>query len=277
MKYLVTGGNGYVGTHVVNELVRNGHEVIVACRSASHEHNPAVQYKKIDILDTNNDIFNVTGQPDVLIHLAWEDGFNHNSQSHFDNLPRHLKFLKNMLSGGLRHIVGVGTMHEIGYHIGPVTETTPTFPLHAYGVSKNFLRSAQTILCKEYAAVDQWIRCFYILGDDHLNNSIFAKLLAAHENGKKEFPLNSGELLYDFVLVNDLASMIVDVSEQTEVNGIINCCAGEPTSLKSMVLKFIHDHQLDIQPKWGEFPLRPYDSRAIWGDIGKLNSIRKIT
>lgn len=275
MKYLVTGGAGYVGVHVVEALLRNGHEVVVASRSENINNKSKANYIKIDILENNKNIFDDTGKPDVVIHLAWEDGFFHNSKSHFENLPRHLNFIENMLSSGLKHIVGVGTMHEIGYHVGPVTDMTPTFPLHAYGVSKNFLRSAQSILCKEYGAVDQWIRCFYITGDDHLNNSIFAKLLAADNSGKKEFPLNSGELLYDFISVHDLASMIVDVSQQSEIQGIINCCSGDPITLKSMVLKFIHDNKLNIVPKWGEFPLRPYDSRAIWGDVEKINIIRK--
>lgn len=275
MKFLVTGGNGYVGTHVVADLIKRDHEVIVASRTAAKKLLPEVAYKEIDILNYNEDIYKELESPDVLIHLAWEDGFNHNSHTHFDNLPKHLTFLKHMLVGGLRHVVGMGTMHEIGFHVGAVTEETPTFPQHPYGIAKNFLRSAQAVLCKEYGAVNQWIRSFYIVGDDHLNNSIFTKLLAAEQAGKKEFPLNSGELLYDFVQVNELAAMIVDVASQKEVDGIINCCTGDPVSLKTMVLQFIDLHKLHIKPKWGEFPLRPYDSRAIWGDIEKLKLARR--
>ncbi|UXN66754.1 hypothetical protein N8E89_19290 (plasmid) [Phyllobacterium sp. A18/5-2] len=108
-----------------------------------------------------------------------------------------------------------------------------------------------------------------------MNNSIFTKLLKAEAEGKSEFPLNTGELLYDFIHVNELGAMIADVAEQREISGIINCCSGDPISLKTMVLRFIAENNLTIKPIWGAFPLRPYDSRAIWGDTQKLQSVRE--
>lgn len=274
MRYLVTGGTGYVGQHVVQSLIREGHDVVVASRAASL-HKSGKDYLGIDVLESDEAIYEITGRPDVLIHLAWEDGFNHSSQKHLDNLPKHINFLRNMLQGGLKHVVGVGTMHEVGYHVGPVHDTTPTFPQHAYGIAKNHLRLVQSLLCREYHAIDHWIRCFYIYGDDESNNSIFTKLLRAESEGKTEFPLNTGELLYDFIHVNELGTMIAEVVQQREITGIINCCSGDPISLKSMVLRFIAENNLKITPLWGEFPLRPYDSRAIWGDVHKLKAVRE--
>ncbi|RCW80160.1 NAD-dependent epimerase/dehydratase family protein [Phyllobacterium bourgognense] len=273
MKYLVTGGAGYVGQHVVQALIDRGNEVVVVSRSAGALPDGAT-FLKLDVLESDEAIYELSGRPDVLIHLAWEDGFNHASYKHLENLPKHVTFLRNMLSAGLKHIVGVGTMHEIGYHVGPVFETTPTFPQHAYGIAKNHLRLVQSLLCREFHAIDHWIRCYYIYGDDVLNNSIFTKLLKAEAEGKTEFPLNTGELLYDFTPVDELGAMIADVAQQREISGIINCCSGEPISLKTMVLRFIAENKLKIEPVWGAFPLRPYDSRAIWGDTSKLNSLR---
>ncbi|MGH6761884.1 MAG: NAD-dependent epimerase/dehydratase family protein [Phyllobacterium sp.] len=274
MKFLVTGGCGYVGRHVADALLNKGHEVVIVSRSSEKQATKA-QYLQMDILEAGEGVFELLDRPDVLIHLAWEDGFNHSSRVHLDNLPKHISFLRNMLAGGLKHIVGVGTMHEIGFHVGPVFETTPTFPQHAYGVAKNHLRLVQSLLCKEYHAIDHWIRCFYIYGDDHLNNSIFAKLLRAEAEGKSEFPLNTGELLYDFIDVTKLGELIADVSQQRDVTGIINCCTGNPISLRTMVLRFIDENKLKITPVWGAFPLRAYDSRAIWGDVGKLELVHE--
>ncbi|WP_210248677.1 NAD-dependent epimerase/dehydratase family protein [Phyllobacterium endophyticum] len=274
MRYLVTGGHGYIGRHVVTSLVSRGHHVIVASRGVDAPIEGSVPFNG-DILIPNDDIFEQSGRPDVLIHLAWEDGFMHASPAHLDNLSKHVTFVKNMLRGGLRHIATAGTVHEIGFHIGPVDETTPTFPLHPYGVAKNHLRSVQSLLCKEYDVTDQWLRCYYILGDDKRNNSIFTKLLQSESDGKVEFPLNTGELLYDFIHVRELANMIVDVTEQQEVTGIINCCTGDPISLKTMITRFIEENGLKIKPVWGAFPLRPYDSRAIWGSTAKLDAIRR--
>ena len=269
MKFLVTGANGYVGRHVVDALVALGHDVTAATRGEPGTQAGA-RPLRLDVLDAPDDVYELTGRPDVCIHLAWENGFAHNSPSHIQNADRHIRFMRNMLSGGLKHLVGIGTAHEIGPHVGPVTETTPTNPIHAYGVAKNYLQRVQKLLCAEHGATDQWLRCYYITGDDARNNSIFRRMLDAVAEGKTTFPLNSGELLFDFIDVHELGRQIALVSSQKEVTGIINCCSGVPTSLKTMVLRFIAENKLPIEPQWGAFPIRPYDSLAIWGDPEKL-------
>ncbi|WP_323687335.1 MULTISPECIES: NAD(P)-dependent oxidoreductase [unclassified Rhizobium] len=271
MKYLVTGGEGYVGRYVALWLIEQGHDVVLTTRRGT-THVPGAEVINLDILNSDKSVFETVGRPDILIHLAWEDGFSHASDKHLKNLPGHINFIRNMLEGGLKHVVGLGTMHEVGYHIGPISENTATSPLHAYGIAKNHLRLVQELYCKEFSAVYQWLRCFYIYGEDELNNSIFAKLLQATDDGKKSFPLNSGELLYDFIHVKNLGAQIAAVSSQTEVVGVINCCSGEPVSLKTMVQRFVKDHALEIELDWGKFPLRAYDSRAIWGDRQKLDA-----
>lgn len=274
MRILVTGANGYIGRHVIKSLLKRGHQVVVAVRN--NQAAPAeCEVFSGNILESTKDIYRDTGSPDVLIHLAWEDGFVHQSEKHLSNVQQHVRFIENMLIGGLKQVVTAGTAHEIGFHLGPVDETTPARPMHPYGIAKNYLREAQWWLCQKYGAVNQWVRCYYIWGDDQRNNSLFTKILRAAENGAHEFPLNSGELLYDFIRVEDLGEMFSDVASQTEFHGIINCSSGNPISLKTMVLQFIEQNKLSIKPVWGEFPLRAYDSRAIWGDSEKIKEIQR--
>ncbi|MEJ5086244.1 MULTISPECIES: NAD-dependent epimerase/dehydratase family protein [Brucella] len=272
MKVLVSGANGYIGRYVVSSLVDRGHDVVVAVRG---QKDPAFQCEVFngDILASTPDIYERTGRPDVLVHMAWEDGFLHRSESHLANVQNHVRFVENMLKGGLPQIVTAGTAHEIGYHVGAVDELTPTRPMHPYGIAKNYLRQAQAYLCEVHGAINQWTRCYYIWGDDVRNSSIFTKLLEAEASGQETFPLNHGELLYDFINVKDLGEMIARVALQTEVTGIINCSSGEPVSLKTMVLQFIEANNLKIVPVWGEFPIRSYDSRAIWGDNQKIKQV----
>lgn len=58
------------------------------------------------------------GCPDSVIHLAWKDGFVHNSNAHMDNLSSHYKFLRNLVDAGCKNISVMGTMHEIGFYEG---------------------------------------------------------------------------------------------------------------------------------------------------------------
>jgi len=266
--YLVTGGGGYLGRHIVQALKSDGHRVTAVVRNKASRAVDATSY---DVLSSTPDVFEQLGRPDVCIHAAWENGFNHSQDSHLDNLPHHIAFLQNMLRGGLKHVATLGTVHEIGYHVGPVSEHTPANPTTAYGIAKNHLQRVQKLLCEKHGVTDQWLRCYYVVGEDKLNNSVFAKILAAVEKGQTTFPLNSGEMLYDFIDVRQLGRLVADVTSQKSVTGIINCCSGEPVTLKTMIERFIATNNLPIQPKWGEFPSRPYDSKAIWGDKMKLD------
>lgn len=272
MKFAVTGGGGYIGSHVVSALQRAGHEVMSVEWRPPGAGDSASNHITMDIFDGDPDLYRRLGSPDVCIHLAWEFGFDHANPAHFSNVVKHHRFIETMLRGGLKHLATAGTVHEIGFHIGPVDETTPAAPRHPYGIAKNYLRQLQDWLCAQHGAVSQWLRCYYITGDDRRSNSIFAKLLKAAEEGQKTFPLNSGELLCDFIDVDELAAQIAKVSSQTAVAGVINCCSGTPTSLKTRVTRFVAENNLDIELQWGKFPMRPYDSPAVWGDVTKLTA-----
>lgn len=50
-------------------------------------------------------------------------------------------------------------------------------------------------------------------------------------------------------------------------------CTGKPVSLGEQVEKYIEDEGFDIKLNYGEYPDRPYDSPAIWGDATLINKI----
>lgn len=269
MKIAVTGSSGYIGRHLVRYLCNHNHVVYsvslsplpIDLRSRSINVN-------IDILESSKDknLFEKIGSPDVIIHLAWKDGFNHSSDSHIENLPKHYSFLKNMINSGVSSISIMGSMHEIGYYEGSVKADTPCNPLSLYGIAKNALR--QSILTYSYGKSTKvkWLRAFYVVGDDANNNSIFTKILDMNKKGFHSFPFTNGINKYDFIDIQELVKQISAASLQNNINGIINVCSGEAVSLKDKVISFIKDNNLDIQPDFGAFPSRIYDSPAIWGD-----------
>jgi dTDP-6-deoxy-L-talose 4-dehydrogenase (NAD+) len=189
------------------------------------------------------------------------------------DLSAHYKFLTEIINGGLKQLAVMGTMHEVGYWEGAIDEKTPCNPLSLYGIAKDALRRAIITYTEQKKCVLQWLRCYYILGDDKKNNSIFCKLLNAAEEGKTIFPFTSGKNKYDFIEVGELAKLISATICQKLVTGIINCCTGKPISLAERVEKFIADNRLNIQLDYGAFPDRPYDSPCEYGDPTKINQI----
>ena len=270
---MLTGASGYLGRHVLKCIVAHGRfERVVAVDVVRRECVPGAEFFCGDLLrDTN--FQSSLPVPDVLLHLAWQDGFVHNASSHLASLSSHYSFLKDMADKGANQIAVMGTMHEVGYFEGMITDDVPCHPFSLYGIAKNALRQALTV---EFANKDvcfQWLRGFYIYGDDANNHSIFTKLLASAKGGKHEFPFTSGKNKYDFIDISTMAEYIVACVSQTKIDGIINCCSGEPKSLGEVVEQFIVNNGLDIKLKYGAFPDRPYDSPAIWGDASKIKAI----
>ena len=272
LRILITGVNGYIGRHVAEFLLNEGHEVLGADLRFDDLDTRIVRITE-PIFSGAEDIYEKMQRPDVCIHLAWRDGFIHNSNAHMNDLSSHMTFLEHMIDGGLKYLTVMGTMHEIGYWEGAIDENTPCNPMSMYGIAKNAMRQALMLYVKDKDVNLHWLRAYYIYGDDMRGSSIFAKLCQAEEDGKAEFPFTSGKNKYDFVHVDELAKMICAASVQNEVNGIINVCTGEPMSLADKVESFIKEHDFKIKLKYGAFPDRPYDSPGEWGDATLIKKI----
>ena len=273
MKILVTGANGYLGCGIVKAILDNGNNVIAADLKVDHVDDRAI--KMACNLFEIEDPYHFFKEPDVLLHLAWRDGFVHYSDAHIEDLPKHFKFLKAFTDSGCKHIAVMGSMHEIGFFEGSINENTPCHPTTPYGIAKNTLRDLTEMLCKQNNSVFQWLRGYYIVGNSKYGSSIFSKITAAVEEGKKEFPFTLGQNQYDFIDYSDFCEQVAMVVGQNKEQGIINICSGKPEKLADRVERFIKDNNYDIKLQYGMFPDRPYDSKAIWGDSSKIEEIMR--
>lgn len=272
-KVCVTGAGGYIGRHVVDMLIEMNHEVIAVDLKLPSCNQKAIAIET-NLFSSDSDLYQKLQSPEYMIHLAWRNGFNHNSDTHIDDLPAHFHFLCNMLDQGLNHLSIMGTMHEIGFWEGEVNESTPTRPLTPYGIAKNALRELMMAQVNQRQQPTlNWLRAYYIYGDDAFNNSIFSRIIRMEKEGKTSFPFTTGLKKFDFIEIHDLAKQIALASTQTKVTGIINVCSGKAVALRDKVSDFINSHGFKIRPSYGEYPERAYDSPAIWGNIDKINAI----
>ena len=274
MKALITGAGGYIGRHVVKAFLDAGHSVL-ACDISFKGVDDRAELVEEDIFSGSKSIYDELGRPDVLVHMAWRDGFIHNSDAHMADLSKHVKFINSMVDGGLKYLTIMGSMHEVGYWEGPIDENTPCNPMSMYGIAKNALRQEVMLYTKDKDVNLHWLRGYYIYGDDLRGSSIFAKLTQAELDGKSEFPFTSGKNKYDFIHVDKLAEQIMVASVQGKYNGVINVCSGEPISLGEKVESFIKEHNMNIKLAYNRFQDRAYDSPAVWGDSSIIEQIMK--
>lgn len=273
MKILVTGANGYLGQGIVKRLLDDGNTVIAADISIANVDERAIK-KECDLFNIESP-YEYFESPEALLHLAWRDGFVHFADTHIIDLPKHYDFIKNMIDSGVKRISIMGSMHEIGFFEGCIKEDTPCNPITPYGIAKNALRELTQMLSIKNNINYQWLRGYYIVGNSQCGSSIFSKIVKSEMEGKIEFPFTLGQNQYDFLDYEDFCMQVARSVEQDEINGIINICSGKPEKLADRVERFIGQNSYNIKLKYGAFPDRIYDSKAVWGDATKINNILK--
>lgn len=271
MKILVTGANGYLGKGVVTQLLDAGHTVIAADFRGDHV-DPRADFRQVDLFSLA-DPFAFFDAPDVLLHMAWRDGFVHSSVHHIEDLPGHYAFICRMIDGGLKKIAVMGSMHEVGFFEGSINGHTPVHPQSLYGIAKNALRMLTELKCRETGCRFQWLRGFYIVGNTEDGCSIFSKIVQAEREGKTHFPFTMGQNQFDFLEYDDFCRYTALAVAQDDIDGIINICSGRPEKLADRVERFIRENGFHIVLDYGKFPDRPYDSKAVWGDNAKIQAI----
>ena len=281
MKVLVTGATGFVGNYVVTELLKRDCAVIATSRSTEKAGSckwfSQVRYVSWDLNDAHEDYYRLFGEPQTLIHLAWEGLPNYSDLSHVErNLFSNYVFLKNMLERGLKNLVVAGTCLEYGMKDGALHEEMETNPETPYGLAKDTLRKFLEQLQKKIDFDFKWIRLFYLYGKGQNPASITSQLDSALERGEAIFNMSGGEQLRDYLPVEEAAEYIGRIAVQSKIKGVINCCSGVPISIRKLVEDYLAKKQKSIHLNLGYYSYPDYEPMAFWGDRAKLNNILDI-
>jgi len=92
MRMLATWANGYLRQGIVKHILDLGNEV-VAADFAVVQVDERADKRACDLFSIENP-YDYFGHPNVLLHLAWRDGFVHYSDAHIGALPKHYAFIK---------------------------------------------------------------------------------------------------------------------------------------------------------------------------------------
>jgi dTDP-6-deoxy-L-talose 4-dehydrogenase (NAD+) len=279
-KVLVTGATGFIGNYVIQQLLQQGCEVVATsaneAKAATFTWFNRVQYIPFRLEEFNEKVnyYSFFKEPGHMIHLAWEGLPNYKSTFHLEtNLPRHFSLLKNMIEHGLQDVTITGTCFEYGMQEGRLQEDMPVFPHNPYALAKNTLREQLQALQQEYSFILKWIRLFYMYGKGQNPNSLLSQLDRALEADEPVFNMSGGEQVRDYLPVEKVAEYIVQIASQQSVTGVINCCSGEPVTVKQFVEDYLKKAHKSIRLNLGFYPYPDFEPMYFWGDNTKLKNI----
>lgn len=279
-KILVSGATGFIGNYVIRELLNRGYQVIATSRDETKASSAnwfgEVDYIPFDLslAKTGMNYFDFFGKPDLLIHLAWSGLPNYKSDIHLEvNLPEQYSFLHNLLENGLRDLTVTGTCFEYGMQEGELKETTKADPQNSYALAKDQLRKKLEILARVHNFSLKWVRLFYMYGKGQNAKSLLSQLENSLSAGDTVFNMSGGKQIRDFLPVTHVASYIVDIALQNEVQGIINCSSGVPVTVKDFVEEYLKKNNKSISLNLGYYPYPDYEPMSFWGNTDKLNKI----
>ena len=272
-KVLITGGTGFIGSRVTDELLKRGYEVhsLVYPPFVSNKEN-LYQYE-MDLLESKQiDSFFKEHKFENLIHLAWYVGKGcHSSNNNIDWTISTLNLLKAFKEQGGKKFLGAGTVSEYEYKYGYLTEDlTPTNPETLYGESKNSIYKIAKVYCKQNEIEFKWPRIFNLYGQGEKEQRLMPSVINSCLKGEtiKVSPCLNFQ---DYLHVKDTAKGIVDVFE-SNINGAVNICSGKPIQLREIVNKIAQYTNFKGEIQWGAMKAA-FSDEVVIGNNNKLKSI----
>ncbi len=269
----LSGATGFLGRYVRQDLAGRDIETILLSRRHidPRELSSNETVKVCDIADVNADIYRQLRQPSVFIHLAWGGLPNYESSRHIvKELPSQMNFLGRLIDGGLKSLVVTGTCFEYGLQEGRLVESATNTPATAYGRAKDDLRKWIESRIDRAQFNLTWARLFYLFGEGQSSNSLYSSLCSALDSGEQEFKMSKGEQVRDFLDVQTVARMLVDLALLNIDIGVVNVCSDEPVSVNAFVESIILQKNASINLVRGILPYPEYEPKSFWGSNEKL-------
>ncbi len=278
MRVLVTGGCGYIGSHMVRVLLLLGHEVtVVDDLSAGHEDTlpKGVRFAKLDIRDEGVCELMKERRVEAVLHFASRIQVGESVRDprlyYRDNLAAGLTFLDHVLDAGVGRFVLSSTAAVFGNPIEtPIGEDHPTIPINPYGDTKLALERALIAYGHAYPLKFAALRYFNAagawpeegLGERHDPETHLIPLVVQTALGQRQsitvfgsdYPTPDGTCIRDYVHVRDLADAhnAALVHLETHESGFFNLGTGTGASVREVVAAVERVSGKPVNVVWGE-------------------------
>ncbi|MGI9017042.1 MAG: NAD-dependent epimerase/dehydratase family protein [Euzebya sp.] len=239
-RVLVTGGAGFIGSHLCRFLADTGHDVVALdLMGGPRQHQNAVSLSGVELQRTDllsTDLRRVISPEDAIVHLAgqpgvqssWADGFDR----HLDgNVRMSQRILEAGLAAGARRIVLASSSSVYGDTFGPLSEDLACVPVSPYGATK----AAMELLANSYVArglPTVCLRYFTTYGPRQRPDMAFHRMFLAGQGGPPFPRRGDGQQTRAYTFVDDVVrATSTALTAPLAPGSVINIAAGQSISL----------------------------------------------
>lgn len=277
MKAVVTGGAGFIGSHLVERLVKDGHEVIVIdnlstgrLENLSELKGKIHFYKKgVHEIDPYEGIFQ---KVDWVFHLAGladiVPSIDNPLKYHESNVSGTVAVLEASKNAGVKRFIYAASSSCYGIpDVYPTPETAPISPRYPYALTKYIGEEYVLHWAKVYKLPAISCRLFNVYGPRSRTTgaygAVFGVFLAQKLAGKPFTVVGDGTQKRDFVFVKDVVEAFLILAQRDDCVGeVFNIGSGKPQSINKLVA-LLGGEKVHI-------PKRPGEPDITWADITKI-------
>ncbi len=264
--YLVTGGAGFIGSHLVEELVRRGHTVrvvdsLITGRRRNLDHAPGVEFVEGDLADIAVATRAVDGMTHVLHQAALPSvprSVKDPITSNRANIDASVNILVAARDVGVKRLVYAGSSSVYGNTATlPKHEDMPTSPLSPYALQKLVAEQYAQLFTRLYGFETVTIRYFNVFGPRQDPSSPYSGVISlfatALLEGRQPVIYGDGEQTRDFTYVANVVDGVLRAAEAPDASGhVINVATGSRISLNALLRTMNEIVGTSLQPIYQE-------------------------
>ncbi|MDX1686481.1 MAG: GDP-mannose 4,6-dehydratase [Candidatus Promineifilaceae bacterium] len=287
MRALVTGATGFAGSHLVDDLLADDHQVfgLIYAKDGRERpvDHPAFTPIEGDLLNLDS-LHAAVGQarPDVIYHLAgWAltaRSWSYPARTIMVNTAGTANLLQAAVEGGSPRVVAI-TSAEIYGTVGredlPITEATKPEPRHPYGVSKWAASRLIPLFWQRFELPVVEARPFNHIGPRQEPGFVvpdFASQLAAIKLGMQPPTISVGNLSAerDFTDVRDVVRAYRLLAEEGRPGETYLICSGQPVPIHYLLNALIELGEVSVEVRYDPERMRPSDTPVLFGSYDRL-------
>ena len=280
---LITGGLGFIGSHIANELLDENEVLILDNLSTGKINNlKDTNHENLKIVKEdirNTDLNDLTSNIDYIFHLAAMASVPLSIDEPVEcsdiNVNATIKLLKSAVDNDVKKIIFSSSSSVYGQNKNmPLKETEQPMPMSPYAASKASCELYLKAFYDSYGLNYVSLRYFNVFGPGQDKNSQYAAVIpnfiSTILEGKQPEIYGDGEQTRDFIFIKDVVRANVNAAE-SDFNGIINVASGKKLSINQLYEIVRKTLNSDMQPKY--LPERQGDIKHSLADISNMAKI----